>query len=228
MYQVQPSAENKKFFRVVKAYFIYDKREEALYREYASESNMDEENQYNMRERAGSNPQARRLGTPEGGYSLPIISPMMIQSQGVNGEWDVSSAQEQMNGENQARPSQYRSRMDSFEIEGLQVSNLHPNSQEGEAQLEARAVNSELATPEEIDRSPERNIDNRDSPLTQELSLPIPHQRPRFNSNEDVPQSGSGGRPLRRTHSGLPYNENPLVANQRGLNRIDEEEEINE
>lgn len=116
VYQVQPSTENKKFFRVVKAYFIYDRREEKLYQEFASESNLDDQAQLE----AGRDPAQSQA-------ALPTLDPRLSHSQALVSEADRFNSGSMEPIEAAPQETAYRRRIDSFEIPELTVPHIPPS-----------------------------------------------------------------------------------------------------
>lgn len=213
VYQVQPSAENKKFFRVVKAYFIYDKREEKLYQEFASDSNLEEHIQGDSPDARASQQQAQDLsaGSLHNQNSLPTLNPRLSHSQAFVPEADRGSGEPSESApgppQDPARDSAYRRRMDSFELAGLVVPPMGP-SPRLEQPLAPRAVGSDPHSLEEP-ASPQVPV----SPL-----LPFP----RHGSDSLLPPLQDPG--FRRrvgSHDGLQTQ----AQRSPGLNRIEEVEE---
>lgn len=239
VYQVKPSDTNPGFFKVIKAYFIYDRREEHVYQEYEAQLDaLNREEGSNPRaERTESNPNSRSNSRPNQIEIPPVNrvnrigdqqSPTLIRSS--MREWVLRSPSPNVNDDSQKdqsgsankdsrNPSDDlndvggRKRVESFEIDfgGLSRSNSSGSIPENLPNGKPIKDNLFLRSFDSIDKTDEvqKSTTKDDSSTKLSNAGPLPPLRPR-------------GRSYDSNRGNSPYLQ---PADKPSLNPIDERED---
>lgn len=214
MYQVKSSDTNPGFFKVVKAYFIYDRREEHVYQEFEAQLEAIERDQNTQRanrppplqevrqERSGSQ-ESNPRSNPANNRSLDN-SPGMIRSS--MREWiiksrnltpgedqdqkDISAPKDSKNNSEEMNEFQGRKRVESFEIDFGGLSRSNSSGSLGDKVVGENKINEKLFLRSFDSLNKDDSVSNQaaeikdDTSTGQSASFVLPPLRPRGRSYE--------------------------------------------
>lgn len=212
VYQVKPSEHNPGFFKVVKAYFIYDRREEHVYQEYEAQLDQIEREEAERQANQAENPDmevpspahvrttsqdSNPLPNPPSN-SMPDNSPglarssmreWVLRSRNINAQdepGDGSANRASRKNSEELNEVGGRKRVESFEIEHLSRSNSSGSIGDklgADGKISEKLFLRSFDSLNKVDDTA-GGIDAKDESAAQALSLVLPPLRPRGRSYE--------------------------------------------